>query len=83
LVASPKGDAAEHAELVEKCLAGHKKPKRSRGRTASDEELLVTLRAMWKRHQGKRATMLRELRSKLLIACEQSRFKGLMDRLEG
>ena len=72
----------EHRKRVKKALSSFKSPVRIRGRSASDDEVRSELTAMWKTHGGRRGLMLRELRSKRLIACEQSRFKSLANQVE-
>jgi hypothetical protein len=74
--------ASVHARRVEASLAKLTAPVRVRGRSTSDDEVMAVVRAMWKEHGGRRYSMLRELRSTQLIACEQSRFKGLVDKVE-
>jgi hypothetical protein len=76
---APNADSASHAMIVAATL-GHLRPYvRSRGRNASDDELLSRLATLWGRFAGRRKYILRELRGRLGIACEQGRFKRLAD----
>jgi hypothetical protein len=81
LAVSPRGDAATHHDAVLSALRGFRAPKRKRGISMSDEELLKVIRRMWKRLGGHRTAMLRELRDVQDIACEQSRFRRLANQI--
>ena len=74
--------ARAHRELVEQSLKKFKPPVRSRGQTASDKDVTAVIRRLWSKHKGRRGAILRELRDKSGVACEQSRFRRLADRYE-
>jgi hypothetical protein len=76
------GSAEGHAEAVEKALSKFKAYVRPRGQNTSDDDVVSAIVTMWKRHGGRRSSILRELRSELNIACEQSRFRKLADKVE-
>jgi hypothetical protein len=75
--------ARRHQEIVEKSLSRFTPYVQKRGVKASDEEVLVVIRRLWKKCDGNRSRVLRELRAHSGIACEQSRFRRLADRFEG
>jgi len=74
--------AESHAAAVEKALSKFKAYVRPRGQKSSDEAVVSAIVTMWKKHSGRRSSILRELRSELNIACEQSRFRKLADKVE-
>jgi hypothetical protein len=76
------GSSEFHAEAVEKALSRFKAYVRPRGQSASDQQVLSEITRLWKKHGGRRSNILRELRSELHIACEQSRFRKLADKAE-
>jgi hypothetical protein len=76
-----RGTRQSHADDVEKSLSRFKAYVRRRGQSASDEEIISEILALWTKHRGRRAGILRELRSKRNIACEQSRFRSLANRV--
>lgn len=51
-------------------------------RRASDEEVKSLLMAAWESHNGSSTKLLRYLRDDALVACEQSRFRGLWLELQ-
>jgi hypothetical protein len=71
------GSAAAHAKDVDTSLCRLKPYVRPRGRNATDAEVLRAIKGMWARLDGRRNLMLRELRDKLGLACEQKRFQLL------
>jgi hypothetical protein len=73
----------EHRGAVEQFLTAFAPYVRPRGLSASDPDVLKEIRRLWKTCGGNRARILRELRTGRGIACEQRRFRGLMDRFEG
>lgn len=75
------GARQSHADAVEKSLSKFKAYVRRRGQSASDEEVISEIVTLWTKHRGRRAGILRELRSKRKIACEQSRFRSLADQV--
>jgi hypothetical protein len=70
-----------HAEEVTRELARYRPYVRSSGQRVSDNEVISEIVTLWKKHGGRRAAILRELRSVRHIACEQSRFRGLANRV--
>jgi hypothetical protein len=72
-----------HSRLVEESLQTWSTYERPRGRTASDAELFEAIDQIWHRYSGKRSLMLRVLRQSLGLACEQSRFRTLVDLYQG
>ena len=74
--------ASDHSDSVERALEHFAPYVRPRGQTASDDEVILAIRALWHLHQGKRAGILRALRSERNVACEQTRFRQLMDKFE-
>lgn len=78
-----KGGSSEcHADAVEKALSKFKPYVRPRGQSTSDDDVISAIVTVWKKHSGRRSSILRELRSELNIACEQSRFRKLADEVE-
>jgi hypothetical protein len=75
--------ARKHQRLVETALSRFAPYKHKQGAKASDEEVLVVIGSLWSKCDGNRARVLRELRAKSGIACEQGRFRRLADRFEG
>lgn len=71
-----------HVDCVESMLAQFSPYVRPRGQSASDDEVTSEIEALWKRHEGRRSGILRALRSERHIACEQTRFRRLMDKFE-
>lgn len=75
------GSCESHAYAVEKALSRFKVYVRPRGQGASDDAVAVAIARVWKKHDGRRSSILRELRSELNIACEQSRFRKLANQV--
>lgn len=82
LRADPFGSAAAHAARVDRALGTNRNPRRPPGRRMADDELVTIMRELWPSHGGNRTRVLRELRGRLGIACEQKRFRLLADQLE-
>jgi len=80
--ADPKGSASDHATVVDRLLGTRRVERRTPGRRMSDEEITAVMWRIWDAQGGNRSRILRELRSTLRVACEQSRFKRLADQLE-
>jgi len=72
----------QHRQAVELFLKRFTPYVRQQGVPASDDEVLKEIRQLWNICGGNRSRMLRELRTNRGIACEQSRFRGLIDRFE-
>jgi hypothetical protein len=78
-----KGGSSQcHVDAVEKALSKFKAYVRPRGQSASDDEVISAIATVWKKHGGRRSSILRELRSELNVACEQSRFRKLANKVE-
>jgi hypothetical protein len=82
LPADPYGSAEAHGAIVDSSLGTRRVERREPGKRMSDEELAPLLRKLWLELGGHRGQILRELRRKHRIACEQSRFKRLADQLQ-
>ena len=76
------GSNQRHVEAVENALSKFEAYVRPRGQNTSDDDVISAISTVWKKHSGRRASILRELRSELNIACEQSRFRKLADKVE-
>ncbi len=79
---STGGSSQCHVEAVERAMSKFKAYVRPRGKSMSDNEVISAILTVWKKHNGRRTGILRELRSDLNIACEQSRFRKLADKVE-
>jgi hypothetical protein len=77
-----RGSSESHADAVENALSRFKAYVRPRGQSTSDDDVISAIVTVWKKHSGRRSSILRELRSELNIACEQSRFRKLADKVE-
>jgi hypothetical protein len=77
-----RGGAQSHGKDVDTVLAQYSAYVRPRGQTASDQQVMAEIASLWKKHDGRRSSVLRELRSERKIACEQSRFRQLADKVE-
>lgn len=73
--------AMDHASRVEAAMANWPRPIRTVGKRKTDEELREILTEHWDVMGGRSTRMLRLLRDDLGIACEQSRFVGLVRSL--
>ena len=82
LIGCPHGSVKTHQSRVETALAAFRPYVRPRGATAADGQLLSAIRRLWRRHKGHRSRMLRDLRTSFGLACEQSRFRRLVDQVE-
>jgi hypothetical protein len=71
-----------HVDAVETALSEFEAYVRPRGQNTSDDDVISAISTVWKKHGGRRASILKELRSELNIACEQSRFRKLADKVE-
>jgi DGQHR domain-containing protein len=74
---TPKASTLEHTKLVEHSLAHVKQVKVPQRLKMTDDELVSTIIEFWNEANGKSAEMLKILRQKKGIACEQSRFGRL------
>lgn len=78
----PTSGAIEHAALVENSLSALKQPVIPKRRQMTDEEITKVIINQWDQAEGKSSKMLRLLRSKLTIACEQKRFSFLFNQVK-
>lgn len=76
------GPIAEHRKLVENALHRLKPYVRTRGVTVPDRKVLEVIGSLWAKCGGHRTRILREIRARSGIACEQRRFKRLADQYE-
>lgn len=74
---SPQGNYDEHADLVTRCLSGWAPPLRPERTRQSDSELQEIIRANWSHAGGSASQMLRWVRRRLGLACEQGRMREL------
>jgi hypothetical protein len=79
---APSGSAGLHQGQVEAALRRYKPFVCPRGVTASDEEILRAIGRLCRKHTGHRGVILREIRGSMGLACEQARFRDLMDCFE-
>ncbi len=66
-----------HRELVAKSLSTFRRPERVRRKQRTDTEIVQLIILNWAEARGLSGRMLRILRDKETIACEQSRFRRL------
>lgn len=74
------GHNLDHATAVTKvrdAMTALKKPVLPSRAKKTDEEILSLLQANWEQYGGASSRLLRYLRDDALVACEQSRFRGL------
>jgi len=74
------GHNLDHVTAVSKvrdAMEAFQKPVRPARVRKSDDEILALLQAKWDKHGGSSTRLLRYLRDDELVACEQSRFRGL------
>lgn len=64
-------------EAVERAMAVLKKPVIPQRARKTDQELIELIRSEWEAHKGSSTRLHRHLRDTALVACEQSRFRGL------
>jgi hypothetical protein len=69
--------------LVSSALTGMRTPKLPERVRVSDDEIRNALISEWTNARGNRQKLLRHLRDKLLISCEQSRFARIARELDG
>ena len=74
----PYGDIEVHRDASLKLLKKMRFPKAPPHRvSATDEEICSKLDQFWRKADGRSTKLLRLLRDRLLIACEQGRFQRL------
>ena len=70
-------DVDDHRNLVEQSLSLLQHPERIRRDQRTDDEIVQLIIRNWDEANGKSGRMLRILRDKEVVACEQGRFKRL------
>ena len=68
-------------DAVERAMAQLKQPVVPLRVRKTDEEIIELIRSQWMAHDGSSPRLLRYLRDKALVACEQLRFGGLWRRV--
>ena len=83
ILASMDGNSASHhVDAVTAELEHMRPPAKHNRRRLSDEEIRATIQSHWDVVDGQSSTMLRHLRDKLGVACEQSRFAELFRQIK-
>lgn len=70
-------DVESANDAVERAMAQLKQPVIPRRVRKTDEEVIELIRSEWVAHKGSSTRLHRYLRDTALVACEQSRFRGL------
>ena len=76
------GSIGEHREAVCTSLAGMRPPVRHNRRKVDDSEVKQMIKAFWSDVNGASGKMLRLLRDREQVACEQSRFRLLFNEVK-
>jgi uncharacterized protein (DUF2237 family) len=76
------GSAIEHAKKVANYLSTMEPPERKKRPSRTDEQIENIIIARWDEASGSGTRMLRILRHKEKIACEQSRFAAIFRRIK-
>jgi len=79
---SPGLESIEHAALVQKSLCGLSEPLIPKRKQMSNDEIIEVITHWWAQAEGQSSRMLRLLRDKLMIACEQKRFRSLFRKVK-
>ena len=74
-------DVERANDAVETAMAQLKRPVLPQRARKTDEEIIKLIRSQWMTHDGSSLRLLRYLRDEALVACEQSRFRGLWHRV--
>jgi hypothetical protein len=74
---SLEGGVMAHRRALARRLAGMRLPRRHDRQSMSDDGIMKKIRALWSEVGGRSGEMLRVLRRREQIACEQGRFKNL------
>lgn len=74
---NPGGDVVSHRRAISKRLSGFRPAKRFKRQLMSDVAIMRKIRTLWDEVDGKSSKMLRVLRDREDIACEQGRFQDL------
>lgn len=83
LPSSPDGDAEAHAKAVARRLRTMRAQRMKVRRKLSDAEVLALFRTHWSATDGRTSRLLRLLRDKLGVACEQGRAAKLAMQVRG
>ncbi|MDA7686510.1 hypothetical protein N8793_00370 [Pseudomonadales bacterium] len=73
------GTASKHALLVSEAMKRMKYPSTPERAKKTDQEILTLIKKNWKKCSGQTGKLLRIMRDEELIACEQGRFKDLVN----
>jgi hypothetical protein len=73
----PNGSADQHRGAVIEALSSWHEPRRPKRPRVTDAQVLGLIRAHWDDAGGRSGCMLRLLRDRLSVACEQGRFRTL------
>lgn len=82
LIAAPTDSSSADHQAVTDAMSALTPMGTVKRRRASDEEVKALLIAAWGTHNGSSTRLLRYLRDDALVACEQSRFRGLWLELQ-
>ncbi len=82
LVVTPTNSPNADYQAVAKAMSALTTMDTVKRRRVSDEEVKTLLNEAWDAHQGSSTRLLRYLRDNALVACEQSRFRGLWLELQ-
>lgn len=82
LIAAPTDSVGADHQAVTDAMSALTPIGAVKRRRASDEEVKALLNEAWDAHKGSSTRLLRYLRDDALVACEQSRFRGLWLELQ-
>lgn len=74
------GSVSLHAKAVQDYLASLPYPSTPKRKQLDDQNIILLIRRLWSRAEGKSGRMLRLLRDEEQVACEQGRFKQLFQK---
>lgn len=72
----------DHASLVKKSLSDLRQPLIPKRKRMANDEIIQIITNWWDQAEGQSSKMLRLLRDKLKIACEQKRFRLLFNKVK-
>ena len=79
---NPRGSAEEHRTTVEQFLRDARQPVRHNRRKVEDFQVKQMIKTYWSDVDGASGKMLRLLRDREQVACEQSRFRLLFNQVK-
>jgi hypothetical protein len=82
LVENPAGSGVQHKKQVASLMEGMRSPQRPTREKLPDEQVISLIEKNWEMVGGRSAEMLRYLRDKEQIACEQGRFARLFKHVK-